>query len=282
MEETKKELEAIKTLYTLNIWPDDPRTKEGYNRYLKSIEKFRKAIKHDWFKELLSKKEELSVLEICAGYGIGGFALSKAIQEKGNNVKLTILDIREYALKIGKNWGERELKVNVNYIVQDARDTYKLKSKFDIALLYGFSTPHFNPWDMIRLLASLSETLLNESLFIVEEVDRIYNIFYLRGYKDILVEQVTEDEIVISVHAGYSTKKGSFIRAFKDLTNQKKNVLLDTYFWNLASMASLLWLFFRDVDFIPIETNRSGFIVAKRPRRNIKLKDVIETPTFLK
>lgn len=61
-------------------------------------------------------------------------------------------------LKLPKNWRYKELK-NIRGIKVDAREIHTLEMKTGIILMYGLLASHFNPWNMVRLLASASETL---------------------------------------------------------------------------------------------------------------------------
>jgi len=43
--------------------------------------------------------------------------------------------------------------------------------------MYGLSTPHFNPWQLERLFASVAQVLDDKGIFVVDEFDRRYTIF---------------------------------------------------------------------------------------------------------
>lgn len=68
--------EELSEFYKTYIWPDDPLSEQG-KQYLERAEKFiEKVIEHSWIKEIISKKKNIKILEICGGAGIGGIALS--------------------------------------------------------------------------------------------------------------------------------------------------------------------------------------------------------------
>ena len=90
----------IKNLYALDVWPMDPYSKRGQERFRKGIEVFNKLMKHDWLQKLV-KKGKIRIIEICAGTGIGGVALAKALEENNVNTQLLLTDIREDALRLG-------------------------------------------------------------------------------------------------------------------------------------------------------------------------------------
>jgi len=155
--------------------------------------------------------------------------------------------------------------VDISVIVDNAVNLYKHGVKADIALIYGLSTGHFNPYDMVKLTASTGKILEPDGILLVEDADRIYNIFYSRGYKLVLPEYAGEDRIVLSVHAGYDVRKGVFKRITVDLTTMNR-VCNEVHFWDVASSAAILWVFFNDVDFIPIGTQTRGILIARKPR----------------
>ena len=272
----KKHDELLKSFYDVFAFPDDPRSEAGLKRYEKAVRRFQVLVEHEWFKALIQNKSQINILEICSGMGIGGVALAKVLSKKNIDINLTLTDLRENALKIAKEWGYKELKKDIRVIKVDAREMYILEMKVDIILMYGLSAPHFNPWDMVRLLASASETLLNDGLMTMEESDRIYRIFYQRGYKEVLIERVNEERMVISTHAGYDMLKGTFNRAVIDLVRKSKPVILETYYWGLAELMALTWIFFKDIDFVNVPEGNiaQGFIMARKPRRKI-LPDIL-------
>ena len=280
----KKHDNLLKSFYNVFSFPEDPRTEEGFKRYEKAVRRFQILIEHEWFKALIQNKPQIHILEICSGMGIGGVALAKVLSEKNININLTLTDLRENALKIAKEWGYKELKKDICVIKVDARKTHTLETKADIILMYGLSAPHFNPWDMVRLLASASETLPNDGLMIMEESDRIYRIFYQRGYKEVLIEKVDEERMVISTHAGYDMLKGTFDRAVIDLVSRSRPVILEAYFWGLAELMAFTWIFFEEIDFVkdPEGNVAQGFIMARKPRRKLSPDILAKTPKILR
>jgi hypothetical protein len=276
--------EILKSFYEVFGFPEDPRSKLGSQRYEKAIKKFQVIVEHEWFKNLIQKKEKIRILEICSGMGIGGVALAKVISGKNINVNLILTDLRDNALKVAKEWGYKELGKEIQIIKVDAKEIHTLKTKVDVILMYGLSAPHFSPWDMVRLLASASEILVDDGLMIMEEGDRIYRIFYQRGYKEVLPERVDEEKMVISAHVGYDMIKGVFNRAVMDLVSRSKPVILEAYFWGLAELMTFTWLFFEDIDFIkdPEGNTTQGFIIAIKPRRKIPPSALVKNPKILR
>ena len=257
--------EYLERLYSILKWPEDLQTDEGKRRFENSVNSFKKVIKHEWLRELLTKTSVVSVLDVCGGTGVGGIALAKVLSEMGMEVNLTINDLRKSALNKAKIFSKQVLGKEAVILMKDATRLHELNVKYDIALLYGFSTPHFNPFHMIKMISSMGKILKTHGVFLIEETDRIYNIFYLAGYKDILLEYANNEEIVISMHLGHNVNKGTFERLTINLVNMEREKN-EVYFWDIAGIAALLWIFFNDVDFIPINGKSRGIIVSKEPR----------------
>jgi len=190
--------ERLEELYGLVQWVEDPRSEEGMRKYLEALDRVRKLLEHDWFKKLLESRRRVSVLDVCGGTGIGGVALAKVLDEEGVEVELTALDLRRSALEVASVWGSEELGREVRTVEADARRVHELGLKADVTLLYGFSAPHFDPWDMARLLSSVSEVLSGDGLLAMEETDRRYSIFFLQGYARALAEAASEEGVVAS------------------------------------------------------------------------------------
>lgn len=269
----------LSQFYSTFVWPDDPENERG-QRYFERTAKFMEIlVNHSWMKEIISKKEDIRILEICGGVGFGGIALSKILIDTGVNVHLLITDLRKNPLDIAKRWGRNILGREVETSVIDAREVWKLKERFDISLIYGLSTPHFSPWDIVKLFASVSEILADDGLFILDESDRRYRIFLNQGYKWALAEGEDEDRFVVSFHTGYDPIKGTCKRSYINLSNPSKPVTTETFMWGLAEVGALMWTFFNDVDLVNLIGVRY-FILGSTPRRGLKPQDLKE-PTVI-
>lgn len=259
--------------YSIFGWPNDPENKQGEKYFEAAIKFMEILVNHIWIKKIISRKREIKILEICGGAGFGGVALSKILLEKRVNVSLLITDLRKDALNIAKKWGSKILRKEVKILVIDAREVWKLKEKFDISLVYGLSTPHFNPWDIVKLFASVSEVLVDDGLFIVDESDRRYRIFLNQGYKWALAEDLDPDKFVISFHTGYDLIKGTCKRAYVNLSDPIKPVKTEVFMWGLAEVGALMWTFFNDVDLVSIGGTRH-FILGYQTRKILKPKSL--------
>lgn len=273
----------LSRFFSMFGWPEDPYAEEGRERFKTALEKMRNLVEHEYLKELVSTRDTIKVLELCGGTGIGGVALAKVIKDLGKSVELTVTDLREDALAKARKWGTEVLGITVNVEVVDARDVCRLGREYDIALLYGFSTPHFNPWDMARLLTSTSNSLVNDGVLVIEETDRRYSVFLQAGYKWTLVESRAgdADNYVISYHVDYDMLTGEVRRLFTNTKEPTKFITMPMYFWGIAELATLTWLFFKDVDVLPM-SRRSFMILGYSPRKALEPEDLKELPKIFK
>jgi len=263
--------EKLERVYRMGIWLEDPYTNEGRERFERALDFMRKAVKHPFIENIL-KLRKIRILELCGGTGIGGIALGKALSEKGVDVDLLITDLRASALEIAKRWSMDVLGKEARVKVLDAKEAYKLNERFDIILIYGLSIAHFSPWDFILVLCSVNDIVDDKGIFIIDQIDIRHSILMRLGYKEFVVERVDEDRAIISIHAGYDIIKGTAKRLYINLIN-KERVLMDVCYWGLAELASLVWLFFKEVDFIRMLGDRY-FILAKGPRRKFTMKEL--------
>ena len=266
---------VLELVYEVFPWHEDLSLTEGYERFKEALDDFRKVLDHELVRSVIDRGF-VRVVDICGGGGIGGIALAKVLSEKGVKVDLVVNDLRSSALDLAIRNSMKVLGFKPKIVKANALELYRYGVKADIALLYGLSTPHFNPYEMVRLVASTAKILEPNGVFLVEEADRIYNIFYLVGYKDVVAEYAGEDRVALSIHSGYDVRRGVFYRLFLDIPSMKR-VRAPVRFWDIAGTASTLWFFFREVDFVETKSRRRGFIVAGKPR-GINPDDYLEYP----
>ncbi len=187
-------------------------------------------------------------------------------------MEILITDIRDDALKKAMEWGRKIGIEKMETMVIDAKEIHKINDNFDIALLYGLSTPHFNPWEIVKLFSSASQILDNNGIFVVDESDRRYRIFLSTGYKWSLAEGDGENT-TLSFHSGYDFIKGTVKRTYVNLKKQKI-VAMESFMWSIAEIGALMWIFFNDVDIMHLDNTRH-FIIGYKPRKAIK-------PVYLK
>jgi len=261
--------------YSLGIWPEDPYSGQGKKRYETALKDMETLLSNKRLQKLIEKRE-VKVLEVCGGTGIGGIALSKVLTNRGISVDLLVTDLRGEALEAARKFSYEETGSVARTALIDARETHRIGERFDLVLMYGLSTPHFNPWDLARFLSSAGEALSDDGFLAVEEVDRRYTIFLSVGYKWALYETLEENKPVVSFHAGYDFRNGMMKRVFWNF--KEEPFPMELYYWGFAELAGLTWLFFKDVDLVSLERAR-GFVVGIAPRRLLK-PETLGEPSF--
>jgi len=269
-------LRDMEVLYNLLNWPSNPLTPEGKRRMFESMDVLSRVIRHEWFEQLL-KRRSVKVLDVCSGGGVGGFALAKILMDRGVDVELVLIDLRledlRNALKFG-NMFVPHLRLDV--VFMRAEDLYTMRRKFDVAMIWGFSMPHFNPWSALRLFASLSSALVKDGLLLVEEVDRMLTIFLGVGYRYIHPEGL-DAQALVSIHRGYDIVRGVVRRLLIDLSTGMK-VLYEAHLnWSIALIATFMWVFFENVDAGMIDKGvGKAVVLGYGPRAFIEIKKFLE------
>ncbi len=185
--------------------------------------------------------------------------------ERGLDVELLVNDLRRSALEKAKRYARNILGIEIGTLLADARKLHELGVHVDIALMFGLSTPHFDPYQMVQLAASLAHVLEPRGVVLMEEFDHVYGLLARVGFRALTIEQADEERAVITLDAGYDARRGVFRRLFLDLVSMKRAVM-GYRMWDLASLAAILWVFFRDIDFVPLRSQISGFLIAREPR----------------
>nr|WP_256359224.1 class I SAM-dependent methyltransferase [Vulcanisaeta sp. JCM 14467] len=221
-------------------------------------------------------------MDLCSGVGIGGIALAKVLAGLGIKVDLTLVDLRQSALDKARRFGLRELGFEPRVIIHNVLEEMALGEKFDIALIWGLTTPHFSPWNWIKVLINVWQLLTDDGIFMYEESDRIYAIQHVTGYREVNPEIVEKDRVVLTIYKDRDFRSGYETRLVLNLiTNEREE--LKVYFWDLASSAAFTWIFFNDVDFIPTRRPYTGAVIARNPRRTFDLKALFsQKPSILK
>ncbi len=226
------DLERFYSHFEWHMRSDDP----------KAIERFENI--SNFFEHLVERLdlegEKARMLDLMAGTGIAGTALARAIERIGKSVELIISDARESDLEDVKNWKKlADLDAEVDTLVLDVRDLSDLDGDFDVVLLWGLSTPHLSPDDLIRLLKDVSS---KTKIFVIEEMDRTLSILYA-GYKDVLKE-----DDVLSIHSGYDRKTGMFVRDYYSLPGFGEIARMKMRFWDTPVVSAMCRAFFEKVE----------------------------------
>ena len=269
--------EKLEKGYKIAFWKDDPWSLEGRKRYEIALKKFRGLIEHPWLKELL-KLDNIGLLDIGAGKGIGGVALAKTLIQQNCKVKLVMIDLRKSAVEDSLKFANEE-KVEAEAFQMNAIEAHKL-GKFNIVLMYGAILAHFDWWSLARLFASATMCLKEKGVIIIEEFDRVHAIF-TAGFKNLIIENPRPDKLSISVHAGYDVIKGSYLRNFIRVKDWEV-VTLPVNFRNISSIAAMLWLFVEDVDVASVDEENVYFVLGRESRNLLKPNILANSPKILK
>ncbi len=266
--------EELSRLYNLLGWPGDPYTREGRARYEETIKEAEKILNHEWLSAILKGKDSVRILDVCGGSGIAGAAFAKALKERGVEPEVIVIDLREEALSVARKFIEDETGVKPETLALDVTRMHDANLNADLAVLWGLSTPHFSPWDLMRVVSGVASNLAVDGILVIEEVDRHAGIFLANRYQYVMPELVSEGKVTVSVHEGRDPRTGLVSRVLVDLTSGE-TVRLKVYFWDIASVAAITWAFFKDVDFIPGKSSRYGYIMAKWPRDALRPNELL-------
>jgi len=263
--------DRLTRFYSVFPWFDDPESERGKAYFEVTLGFMGRLLEHPWVQEACARGR-LKVLELCGGAGFGGIALAKRLQEKGVEAELALTDLREEALRRAAKWAKEELGREIETALLDAREAHKLGEKFDLVLMYGLSTPHFDPWDLVEFLAAAGEALEDRGILVIEESDRRYRIYLTAGYKWALAE-AADERFTVSFHTGYDLYRGTVKRHYLDLRAPGAPVEMETFMWGLAEVAAFVWCFFGEVDLIQLRNERH-FVLGRGPRRRLSPEDL--------
>ncbi len=270
----------LELFYEIFPWAEDIESPEFMRRFDEACRVFSELIDHPWIIEILSGKRIIRILDVCGGVGIAGIALAKVLVDRGFSVDLTVHDVRSSALEKAKSLAKRVLGIDITLLKENALELYRHSISTDVAVLYGLTTSHFNPYELILLTSTIAWFLKPNGVFLVEESDRTYSIFYRAGYRDVLPEYVGEDRVVLTLHSNYNPRTGTFSRLALEVPSMRR-VSIESRFWDIAGVASILWMFFEDVDFKSIRTPYYGVLIAHRPR-GIDPENYVKFPKLVK
>ncbi|AEH24163.1 class I SAM-dependent methyltransferase [Pyrococcus yayanosii] len=252
---------SLEELYRYLRWRMDPEDE-------RAVERFRRIVK--FFESLPDLPGGGRVLDICAGTGIAGAAVAKATGAK----LLTVLDARREDLEKVSAWVDiAEIGPDVRKVIGDARNVAELVGKHDIAVLWGLTMPHFDPFDAVKLFAGVASILSDNGVFLIEETDRVYGILYRIGYKDMLIEAKGGDYTLISLHEGYNIMRGMFRRTYYKLPGFDKVAEQEFRLWDIASQLAIGSVFFREWRLIGREEHGvvgvSDVLYFRGPRKDV-------------
>jgi len=211
----------------------DPNSERAQSRFIGLRSFFSWAVKE----ELVPYSRKLRILDLCAGTGIAGAALVEALREWGYESKLVLVDRRKEDLLRVEEWLSSE--TDVSAAVMDCLDDLTKLGKFDIALIFGYTMPHFDPLQAAELFRNIAGVLEPHGTLLLEELDRFGAFFYRRAYRDIVPEVRGEDYTVISLDEGYNSMRGIIRRGYYKLPGWERIGEIETRYWDLAGLAGI-------------------------------------------
>jgi len=231
-------------LYDIYYWPDDPQSERGKKYLEETISYFKLLLTNYSLPAQFLDKEELNVLEICAGSGYGSLAFSSLFPNKKINVLIT--DKRDLLMESARLSAMLEIN-NSSFKKLEALKISELNKKFDVIIMYGLSTPHFPPKEIIKLYSTIKESLTFDGVFIVQEMDR-RKVMFLDGnyYKKAFAEGYGER--LISEEKNYNIEDGMIEREYYSEKDPSKRVSTKSFFWSIAETDALLSLFWNKVE----------------------------------
>ncbi|WP_456396043.1 class I SAM-dependent methyltransferase [Thermococcus sp.] len=231
------------------------------------------------FFKTLNLPMEGRVLDLCAGTGIAGVALAKAAGAEA----LTLVDVREEDLERHAEWLRMAgISPEVRLVRGDVREIAELVEEHDVALLFGNTMVHFDPFDAVRIFAGVALRLSDGGVFLIEDTDRVYRILYALGYKEFFVESRGEGYALASVHEGYDIGKGVFKRSYYLLPGFRKVGEFNFHHWDLATQLAIGKIFFWEAELM--RPGREGFsrlsdvLIFRKPRKKVA-KEILESQT---
>ena len=244
-------------LYRALGWDSRPRG----SRFLESYRVFRKLLSMPPL-ESLARKRAVSILDACSGSGIGGFALAKALRDLGVEAEVVLLDARAQPLTEAKSFSATPL---VDGVAADARLVPSRSRAFDACLVWGYSMPHFNPFEVHKLFSSITRVLKSDGCLLIEEVDRFLSIFAGTGYQYVWPEQ--GGGLAISIHRGYDPSTSVVRRALVDLRSGEAIDHEAFLLWTPALVAAFLHPYFARIELFLLSEGAKGVVVACNPRK---------------
>ena len=250
---------SLEEFYRYFRWwmePDDPKARDRFHSIVRFFEE--------------QEVEASTILDLCAGTGIAGVAAAKALAPS----MVTLVDKREDDMvKVGQWMELAGVNSSVMMVTGDVLNLPHLVGRHDVALLWGHSMPHFDPFQAVRLFSGVALVLNEGGVFFVEETDRIKRFLYGSSYRDFLVEGRGDDGRTVSLHEGYDVRRGVEKRGYYRLPGFEKIADMELRPWDLASQLALGGIFFEEVELVtPEEHGLSGVssvMVFRGPKEKI-------------
>ncbi len=281
----------LSRLYGTGFWPSRPDDPAAIERFERAIKVLKYLLNTHPFMKRLCEINEVKLLDVAAGSGIGGAAFARALIECGaDRVDLVAVDARPDDLGFVAEW-VKGLETRVRTRVAPVERLYEVLRNelrsFDAAIMWGGSAPHFNPYDMLRVYANVAELLKDDGVFIEQETDALHRVLFLMGYERIYAQKELPDgKVLVTVHHKYDAKRGTYYRGWYVIPGFHLIEELPVTFWFIGTLAGLGWSVFKDVDIVTEKEHGVALgrhiILFRSPRRNLIPEELLVDPTVLK
>jgi len=213
------------------------------------------------------------VLDLCAGTGIAGAAAAKAFSAS----ELTLVEARREDMEKVRKWLEiAGISPKLRLVAGDVLNLPSLVDEHDVAVLWGHTMPHFDPFQAVRLFSGVASVLSKDGAFFIEDTDRIKRFLYSSTYTKFHVEKKAQDYTIVSLYEGYDLYRGAERRGYYRLPGFEKVTELTVRLWDLASQLAIGKIFFTEARLItPSEHGLSGVsevLLFRGPKKEIASK----------
>jgi SAM-dependent methyltransferase len=253
----------------LNPCPSDPFGEAGREKHAETERLLRARGLAPVFDALAGDSggsgDPVRVLDLCAGAGFGGVAAATLLRERDVKAEVVFTDLRSSVLD-GALALAREHAVAATSAAVSATDVHTLEGPFDLVLLLGRSTPHFDPWDWARVLAAVRSVLAPGGVLLVDEIDRRSP--FRRPLGDVRYDRSPEGHVIVSTDEDYDAITGSVSRLAYRLDEPARQAVTGFFSWGLSECAALGWCFFEEVGALPQGRDRY-YVVLRRPRASL-------------
>ncbi|WP_342765093.1 class I SAM-dependent methyltransferase [Thermococcus sp.] len=141
---------SLEEFYRHFRWWMDPKNERALQRF-KAIVQFFEG----------QNVKASNILDLCAGTGIAGVAAAKALSAP----RLTLVESRAEDIVIAREWLEvAGINPELRLVTGDVLELPSLVGEHDLALLWGHTMPHFDPFQAVKLFSGVASVLSEEGV----------------------------------------------------------------------------------------------------------------------
>jgi len=241
---------GAETLYGIIKWPSGPRDDAAIARFTRLRRIFQEMLEDDRRVADAAARGSVHILDIMAGGGVAGAALSSVIAERyAEKVLLTAIDIRS-EVRDTEGWLEHmpeaaARKIRVETVVGDVTELPRLlgmKKRWDIALMWGSPLPHLDPYQLLLVYAGLRELQPGHGVVLLEQNNIGPRLLTTNSF-----EKLHVDEDGLFVYREWDSLRGMAVRLVYRLPSLEYVGVDRVRFWDIADAASMMLVFYRHV-----------------------------------